>query len=277
MQPGTLYIVATPIGELQDFSPRAQAILQAVDLIAAEDTRHSRRLLNEFAINTHMISLHEHNERSITDRLLQQVADGQSLAVISDAGTPLINDPGFILVRTAHERGIQVSPVPGPCAIVTLLSAAGISAAEFIFCGFLPVKNGVRTKYLANLITENRTLIFYEAPHRILASIETMRDVFGADRIVCIGRGLTKKFETIKRSSLGELLTWLQEDANQQRGEFVIVVEGADSPKTINKNVEDVLRVLLTELPVKMAAKLSAKLTGEDRQELYKLALRLKI
>jgi 16S rRNA (cytidine1402-2'-O)-methyltransferase len=268
-----LYIVATPIGNLADFSPRAQEVLKQVQLIAAEDTRHSRRLLDAFGISTKVISLHQHNERSRSETLIEQLKNGDSIAIISDAGTPLISDPGQPLVELAHANGIQVVPVPGCCAVITALSAAGFSDTSFSFEGFLPSKGGERRKRLATFVNSPSTTVIYEAPHRIVATLNDMRDTFGPDREACVAREITKTFEQIVRAPLSGICEWVSADSNHQRGEFVICIKGNPSPSSQSAlDAETVMRALLTELPPRKAAKLAASLTGADSKELYKLA-----
>lgn len=270
---GILYIVATPIGNLADFSARATAVLREVDLIVAEDTRHSRRLLDHFAIPTKMLSLHEHNEQQRVSQLLDLLQQGKAIALISDAGTPLISDPGYHLVRSVREQGIKVVPVPGACALIAALSAAGLPSDRFMFEGFLPAQQTARTKHLRSLQHEMRTVIFYEAPHRIVALVQDMLTVFGEQRYVVLARELTKTFETIHGDSLVELLKWLQADPNQQKGEFVVLLRGAEKAQDQTMQAQRVLEILLAELPVKQAARLAAEITGEKKNLLYKQAL----
>lgn len=270
-----LYVVATPIGNLEDFSPRAIKTLQNVDQIAAEDTRHSQKLLKHFAITTPLISLHEHNETAFSKVLLDCLKKNQSIALISDAGTPLINDPGYRLVKLAQEHGIPVIPIPGPCALITALCASGLACDRFIFEGFLPEKSVARQKKLLEFLHETRTIIFYEAPHRILALIEDMLDVLGPKRYVVLARELTKTFETIHGDSLSQLKIWLSSDKNQQKGEFVVLIAGA---KYVNPNeveAQRILEILLNELPIKQATSIAAKITREKKNKLYALALAL--
>ncbi|OIZ94338.1 rRNA (cytidine-2'-O-)-methyltransferase [Candidatus Rickettsiella isopodorum] len=268
-----LYVVATPIGNLEDFSTRAIEILQTVDQIAAEDTRHSQKLLKYFGITTPLISLHEHNETISSKILLNCLKKNRSIALISDAGTPLINDPGYRLVKLAHQHGIPVIPIPGPCALITALCASGLPCDRFIFEGFLPGKNSARLKKLQEFLYETRTIIFYEAPHRILELIDDMLAVFGPKRYVVLARELTKAFETIHGDNLEKLNIWLNSDKNQQKGEFVILVEGAEylSPYEIDR--QRILGILLAELPIKQATSLAAKITHAKKNKLYALAL----
>lgn len=268
-----LYIVATPIGNLSDFTPRAQEVLAKVALIAAEDTRHSRRLLDAFGINTKVISLHQHNERGRSEALLEQLKSGDSIAIISDAGTPLISDPGQPLVELAHAHGIQVVPIPGCCAVITALSAAGFADTSFSFEGFLPSKAGERRKRLSTFVNSPATTVLYEAPHRIVATLEDIANTFGPDREACVAREITKTFEQIVRAPASELVEWVNADSNHQRGEFVICIAGNTEPSSQSAlDGETVMRTLLTELPPRKAAKLAARLTGADSKALYKLA-----
>ncbi|OUD15473.1 16S rRNA (cytidine(1402)-2'-O)-methyltransferase [Thioflexithrix psekupsensis] len=275
MTQGILYIVATPIGNLQDCSMRAIQILKQVDLIAAEDTRHSRRLLDQFGITTPLYALHEHNEYHHSQTLTSRLLSGTSIALISDAGTPLISDPGYYLVAACHQAGIVVSPIPGASALISALSAAGMPADRFVFEGFLAAKSGARCKQLEALRQESRTLVFYETPHRIVDSVADMIAIFGAAREVVMARELTKVYETIHRSSLGELFQWLQQDTQQQKGEFVLVIAGAppQSNEEIPAEAVRIFHLLREELPLKQAAKLTSQITGIHRNQLYALGL----
>lgn len=276
--PGTLYVVATPIGNLDDISARMLKTLQNVALIAAEDTRHSARLMQHFGINTPLIACHDHNERDQGLRLVERLLAGESIALISDAGTPLISDPGFHLVRAARAAGVPVVPVPGPCALVAALSAAGLPSDRFVFEGFLPARSSGRRQQLEALCEEPRTLIFYEAPHRLLESLRDMQTVFGDERVVVLARELTKTFETIKGAPLVELCAWVEADSNQQRGECVLLVEGWRAPEgeeSLSAEVLRILQLLLAELPLKRAAALAAEITGVRKNLLYQEALRL--
>jgi len=277
MNSGILYLIATPIGNLGDLSPRACETLKQVDLIAAEDTRHSARLLQHYGISTSMMALHEHNEAQQTEKLIARLQNDESIAVISDAGTPLISDPGAPLVLAAHQAGIRVEPVPGPCAAISALSASGLPASKFIFEGFLPAKKSSRRSHLESLMQEHRTMIFYESPHRLMASMEDLIAVFGDDRPATLARELTKRFETIRLSTLAELYQWLQADANQQKGEFVLLVAGMKKREVEADDGEliRVLTILLTDLPLKQAAQLAGKITGTKRNHAYEVALRL--
>lgn len=276
---GTLYVVATPIGNLEDISARALRILNEVALIAAEDTRHSARLLQHFGITTPLAACHEHNERDEGGRFIQRLLAGDSVALISDAGTPLISDPGYHLVRQARAACVRVVPVPGACALVAALCAAGLPSDRFIFEGFLPAKRTGRRTRLEQLREEPRTLIFYEAPHRILDCLQDMASVFGGERVAVLGRELTKTFETLKGAPLAALEQWVAADANQQRGECVVVVAGCRAPEgeeSVDDNARRVLKLLLAELPVKRAAAVAAEITGVRKNLLYQLALQEK-
>lgn len=273
---GTLYVVATPIGNLQDLTPRALEVLRSVQLIAAEDTRHSARLLQHFGVSTPTTACHDHNERDKSLRLIERILGGESVALISDAGTPLISDPGYHLVRLAREAGVKVCPIPGACALIAALSAAGLPSDRFAFEGFLPAKAHGRRARIQALIAEPRTWMVYEAPHRLMECLEDMLAVLGGDRHVVLARELTKTFETIKGSPLSELVEWVRSDADQQRGECVLVVEGMVPPEAddgLDPEAERVLDILLAELPVKQAAALAAQLTGVKKNRLYQVAL----
>lgn len=274
--PGTLYVVATPIGNLEDISARALRVLREVQLIAAEDTRHSARLLQHFGITTPLAACHEHNEREQGSRLVQRLLAGDDLALISDAGTPLISDPGYHLVRNARAAGVRVVPVPGACALIAALSASGLASDRFVFEGFLPARSTGRRQRLQALVEEPRTLIFYEAPHRLLECLADLRELFGAERPAVLARELSKTFETIKGAPLGELHEWVAADSNQQRGECVLLVEGWHEPQgeeALSAEALRVLDLLLAELPLKRAAALAAEITGVRKNLLYQQAL----
>lgn len=276
MNQGTLYIVATPIGNLGDMSPRAIETLRQVNLIAAEDTRHSKHLLVQQGVDTPLQACHEHNEAQLAPRLIERMQAGESIALISDAGTPLMSDPGYRLVRAAHQAGIRVSPVPGACAAIAALSASGLATDRFLYAGFSPHKAAARQQFFRELSERTETLVFYESSHRVVASVEDMLQVFGADREVVLAREISKTFETIHKTLLEELPGWLQNDANQQKGEFVIVLQGAKGDfdqKTLS--LEAVLVPLLGELSVKQASALAAKITGIKKNQVYKIALEL--
>ena len=270
-QVGKLWVVATPIGNLDDLSPRARATLAGADLIAAEDTRHSAALLQHAGIATRCIALHEHNEREISGDLVARLCAGAQIALISDAGTPLISDPGFRLVRAAREAGIAVSPVPGACAAIAALSAAGLPSDRFVFEGFLPVKAAARRAHLQSLRTETRTLIFYESSHRVVEALDDLVTVFGGARRAVLARELTKLFETVLDGPLAELAARVVADSNQQRGEFVVLVAGAGEDAAEARLAEGrrVFELLRTELPPGRAAKLAADISGAPRNRLY--------
>lgn len=277
-KPGTLYVVATPIGNLQDITLRAIEVLKRVDRIAAEDTRHSAPLLNHFSINKPTLSLHEFNEREKFIILLDYLEQGESIALISDAGTPLISDPGFHLVREAKARDINVVPIPGSCAAIAALSVAGLPTDKFIFLGFLPAKPDARRHYLERLRHETSTMIFYEAPHRLLSVLQTMSHVFGENRKAVIARELTKVHESIISASLITHIDRLTSYGNQLRGEMVILIAGTDNKDhtTCEVSPDKVLDLLLAELPLKQAVTLASKITGERKNIFYDKALKKK-
>lgn len=268
-----LYVVATPIGNLGDMVPRAVATLKTVDLIAAEDTRHSRRLLDHFNIATRCIAYHDHSTPAELALLIEHLRGGKSLALISDAGTPLVSDPGYRLVDAALAAGFRVVPIPGASAAIAALSAAGLPTDRFVFEGFLPAKTAGRRQRLEALVGETRTLVFYEAPHRLLETLADMAAICGVERVAVLAREITKLHETIHRAPLGELLAWVESDANQTRGECVLLLHGAAETTDIAAEQARVLRLLLEELPLKQAAVLAAKITGGKKNALYELAL----
>ncbi len=274
---GTLYVVATPIGNLQDITLRALETLKSVDIVAAEDTRHSAQLLGHFGIPTKLTALHEHNERSAGQKLVELLQSGQSVALISDAGTPAISDPGALLVNMAIAAGIKVVPIPGANAAITALSASGILMPRFLFIGFMPAKSSHRKQVLATLRDVPATLVFYEAPHRVLESIADLAATLGGERSITFARELTKTFETIHSCRLEEALNWLLADPNQQRGEFVLLVEGAPEAEeqAVSDDARRILETLLAELPLKQAVKLAAEISGAKKNALYDLALTL--
>ncbi|MDH3871534.1 MAG: 16S rRNA (cytidine(1402)-2'-O)-methyltransferase [Gammaproteobacteria bacterium] len=278
MNEGVLYVVATPIGNLQDITARALDTLKRVARIAAEDTRHSRKLLAHYGIDTPMTALHEHNEHEVTGTLLKMLHSGTDLALISDAGTPLISDPGFYLVRAVRQAGMKVVPVPGPSACITALSASGLPTDRFVFEGFLPAREHARRQRLEALRDEHRTLVFYESSHRVADCLTDMVEVLGAGRAAVVARELTKTFETIRAGALSELLAWLLGDAQQQRGEFVVMVQG-EAPAAeaaMDPQAQQVLELLMQELPLKQAAALASKITGLAKNLCYQRALELK-
>jgi 16S rRNA (cytidine1402-2'-O)-methyltransferase len=273
---GTLYVVATPIGNLGDLTPRAREVLASVALIAAEDTRHTRQLLQTCGIGTALTSLHEHNEAQKSAELVARLARGDSIALVSDAGTPLVSDPGFDLVAAARREGIAVVAIPGACSAIAALSVAGLPANRFVFEGFLPAKAAARGERLRLLGTEERTLIFYEAPHRLAEVLRDMAASLGAERRASISRELTKRFETTYSGTLAELSAAAERDSDMARGEIVIVVSGAPTAGTaLELNADALLRALLQELPPSQAAKVAAHLTGGKRSELYEAALQI--
>ena len=268
--PATLHVVATPIGHLGDLSPRALETLRGVAAICAEDTRHTRQLLAHFGVERPLLALHQHNEDAQADQLVERLRSGDSLALVSDAGTPLVSDPGYRLVRAARAAGIRVSPVPGACAAIAALSVAGLASDRFAFEGFLPAKAGARRERLARLASEARTLIFYESSHRIEESLEDMAVAFGGDRPAVLARELTKLFETVLDGPLARLLEQVSADSNQRKGEFVLIVEGVGDDADA-KAVEGrrLYAKLVEHLPPSTAAKLAADLSGAPRKALY--------
>lgn len=272
---GSLYIVATPIGNLEDLSQRALDTLRNVDIIAAEDTRHSKKLLTYYNISRPLVSCHDHNEDKKAASFIEKIRKGLNIALISDAGTPLVSDPGYRLVKAAHEQGVSVVPIPGACAAIAALSAAGLPSDKFTFEGFLPSKSGTRIHQLQQLAFEERTMIFYEAPHRILACLDDMLAIFGAERQVALARELTKKFETIRLGSLSSLVEWSYGDSDQQRGEMVIIVSGFEKQNKTELSAEEkrTMKVLLAELPLSQAAAIGSKLLSVGKKNLYDYGL----
>ena len=272
---GTLYIVATPIGNLQDITQRALAVFAEVDLIAAEDTRHSGLLLSHYGIKKPFFALHDHNEQQKADLLVEKLRVGTNIALISDAGTPLISDPGFHLVRKCRQAGVKVVPLPGACAAITALCASGIASDRFCFEGFLPAKSKARRDRLQNLQKEDRTLIFYESTHRILDTLADVEELFGAERYVVLAREITKTWETISGDSVGNLRRWLSEDANHTKGEMVLIVEGCLETEETEFSPEAVkaLKLIAAELPLKKAAAIVAELYGYKKNALYQFGL----
>ncbi len=275
-QRGILYVVATPIGNLGDISSRAKEVLASVDVVLAEDTRHSRKLLTRLGLEKKLISMHEHNEIARIPKIIQLLGDGQCVALISDAGTPLLSDPGYRLLKAAREQGIQAVPVPGPSALTAALSVAGLPTDRFVFEGFLPAKSGARARHLKLLLAEPRTMVFYEAPHRLLKVLDDMAQILGGERPACVARELTKKFETVYYGTLEELAERAKRESDMGRGEMVIVVSGADGSVTAGaQDISALLDELLSELSPAKAARIASRVSGLPRQEIYALATRL--
>lgn len=278
IKPSTLYIVATPIGNLGDITLRAIETLKNVDLIAAEDTRHSGLLLQHFAIEGRLYPLHDHNEQQKTEALIEKLKSGLSIALISDAGTPLINDPGYHLVKACYRNQITVVPVPGACAAITALSVSGLPTNRFCYEGFLPAKSKARIDLLTQLKQEPRTVVFYESTHRILDSLQDMLNVYGPEKIVVLAKELTKSWETIIHSPLKDLIEWLKADDNRRKGEFVLIVEGYDkvNEQEIDPDAIKLLNRLQQEIPLKKAAGIVAEIYGLKKNQLYQLGLEQK-
>lgn len=273
---GALYIVATPIGNLEDLSPRAKIVLKNVDLILAEDTRHSKPMLNQFGIKTKIRAYHDYNERTQTPILIQQLQAGTSIALISDAGTPLICDPGYHLLVAAHAAEIKVIPIPGPSALISALSVAGFSSEKFVFEGYLPAKKAARRQRLQFLKNEIRTIVFYEVPHRILACIEDAISCFGGERQAVIAKEITKLHENIQRATLIEILGWLNSDRDLRKGEFVVVIQGCKVDRFDTQEAYRILKILLADHSVKEATKLTSEIMQGNKNNIYKLAMDLK-
>ncbi|GAB3476179.1 16S rRNA (cytidine(1402)-2'-O)-methyltransferase [Marinomonas epiphytica] len=273
---GTLHIVATPIGNLDDFSKRAEQTLRDVDYIGAEDTRHTKRLLNHFGIEAKLFSLHDHNEKDKANYVASLLEEGKNVALVSDAGTPLISDPGYHIVSNLREKGLRVSPVPGACAFIAALCASGLATDQFFFAGFVPAKSKARCDLYESWQSQAGTVVFYESTHRIYDSIQDLDKVYG-DRVqVVIGREVTKTFETFLSGTPSELLTQFDQDANQMRGEFVVMLQIEKiEASAAEQEAQRVLAILLEDLPVKQAAAMAAKLTGEKKNALYKMALEM--
>ena len=272
-----LYVVATPIGNLSDITFRALEVLNAADTIAAEDTRNTKYLLQHHGINdARLLALHQHNERGAAEKVIALIAQGLSVALVTDAGTPAVSDPGAILVEAVRTAGFRVIPIPGASAVVTALSASGLSAPHFLFYGFLPNKSSARCSALQTLVEHPYTLVFYEAPHRILDCTKDLLDVFGGEREIVFAREITKLFESIHRCKLSEALDWLNSDPNNLRGEFVLLVSAAKPNEGLDVETEKTLSLLLEELPLKQAVQLAVKITGGNKNELYERALSLK-
>ena len=274
----TLYVVATPIGNLGDITLRALEILKGVDAIAAEDTRHTAGLLSHFGISKKLMAVHEHNEHQSAEKLLAQLNAGDNIALVTDAGTPGISDPGAVVVDFVRKAGIKVVPIPGASAVIAALSASGIAQNGFLFYGFLPASGAARRKALEALKVQTVTLVFYEAPHRIVESVNDMANVLGAERRVTFAREITKTFETIYSCNLGDAKAWLEADTNQQRGEFVLLVEAAEikAAEEFSEETVRVLKLLMVDLPLKQAVKLAAEISNEKKNDLYEFALQLK-
>ena len=274
---GILYIVATPIGNLSDITIRAVEILQKVDAVLAEDTRHTKKLFDHYEIGSPLVAFHEHNENEKVDYILAQIGSGKSLALVSDAGTPLISDPGYNLVLEAKKNGISVVPIPGPSALIAALSSSGIESNNFTFFGFLPSKQSARLKLLKTKKSLNETIIFYESPKRILAALMDMLEVFGEKRQVCLAKEITKSFETILNDNLVNLIEYLTSDSSHQKGEFVIIISPANKVDLDEAQVqlEKILPILCAEMGASQAAKLAAKITGIDKKHCYKRAINL--
>jgi 16S rRNA (cytidine1402-2'-O)-methyltransferase len=278
MSLGTLYVVATPIGNLGDMTIRGLETLKAVDAIAAEDTRHTSGLLSHFGISKKLIAVHEHNEHQSAEKLLTQLQAGENIALVTDAGTPGISDPGAVVVDLVRRAGVKVVPIPGASAVIAALSASGITQNGFHFYGFLPASGAARRKVLESLKSQTVTLVFYEAPHRIVECVEDLAHVLGAERRLTFARELTKTFETFYTCAASEASAWLQADTNQQRGEFVLLVEAATvkEAEEIPEETVRVLKLLLADLPLKQAVKLATEITHEKKNVLYEFALKLK-
>ncbi len=274
MTTGNLYIVATPIGNLNDITLRALEVLKQVDLIAAEDTRHSRKLLDHYQINTRMVSLHEHNEEQRIGFVRCKLEAGENIALISDAGTPLISDPGYKLVQEIRQVGLSVLAVPGPCAAIAALSIAGLPTDQFLFAGFLPAKNQARYQILEKLTSQSATLVFYESPRRIVSCMKDLANLCNSDRAVAIAKELTKSYETVVAGTALEIVDWLEQDEQRCKGEFVVIVEGkTNRPTDINPDVARALRAAREYMPLKKACALIADLTGLSKNDLYSAAL----
>lgn len=272
----TLYVVATPIGNLDDITLRAINTLKSVDLIAAEDTRHSGLLLQHLGIKAKLFALHDHNEQEKAHVLIEKLKSGLSIALISDAGTPLINDPGYHLVKACRENNINVVPIPGACAAIAALSVAGLPSDKFCYEGFLPAKTKARQDYLTTLCEESRTMIFYESTHRLLDTLKDMQTVWGSDKHIVLAKELTKTWETIVSYPVNELIRWLQEDSTRQKGEFVLIVEGhSKTDNAIDAKVMTTLKLLVKELPLKKAAAITAEMYELKKNQLYQIGLSL--
>lgn len=276
LQPGTLFVVATPIGNLADLSERARQVLAAVDLIACEDTRHTQKLLQHLGLKKPLLSVHDHNERDRIEQVAEHLNGGRTMALVSDAGTPLISDPGYPLVQGLRQKGLKVTPIPGVSAVITALSAAGLPTDRFTFEGFLPHKSGAKKERLEGLAQQTATQVFYESKHRILDTLAVMAEVFGEEREACVARELTKTFESFYHGTFPDILQQLQVDADQQKGEFVVMVAGNKNPQSDSAvNLDKLFRLLLAELPPKKAAAIVADISGENKKALYQKALEI--
>lgn len=275
---GILYIVATPIGNLKDITRRAVEILESVDWVAAEDTRHTRPLLQYLGMNKTLISLHEHNEKSRSEQLLEKLRNGENGALVSDAGTPLINDPGYYLVKLLREKGVDVVPIPGPSAVITALCAAGLPTARFSYEGFLPAKSNKRLAVLATLVDDVRTLVFYESPHRVITSLADFQTAFGSDREMVVARELTKKFEQFVSGPIAEVVEYFTENQDKVRGEFVFMLSGAEEKEVVELSTMDelILTLLKQNLPVKQISEIVADYAGIKKKPIYNRVLELK-
>ena len=273
---GKLFIVATPIGNLEDLTPRARQTLAEVDLIAAEDTRHTGRLLSHIGVKTRLLSLHDHNEEQVVSKLVAALQSGESIALVSDAGTPLVSDPGYRLVQAAHAGGIVVSPIPGPSAVTAALCVAGLPTDRFCFEGFLPAKKAARRHALETLSRETRTLVFYESVHRIADVLADLCDAFGCERAAFVGRELTKMYEQCVQDTLGSLRDKIADGSIVGKGEFVIVVAGSDASAESTLEIDRLLQALAAELSAKDAARVAAEATGLKRNDLYKRLLSIR-
>ncbi len=276
-QQGQLYVVATPIGHLSDLSERAKAVLAKVELIACEDTRHTQKLLQHLGLKKNLISLHEHNENERLTLITEKLKTGSQIALVSDAGTPLISDPGYKLIQHLRQQSIKISPIPGACALISALSVAGIASNKFCFEGFLPAKKNQREATLSTLVNESRSLIFYESKHRILDSLDSMQHIFGNNRQACLAREMTKQFETFYYGNFSQILAELHADPQQQKGEFVIIINGNPEPATAaNYSEQTLFTRLLKELPPNKAAAIMADISQDNKKTWYQRALELR-
>jgi len=272
-----LYVVATPIGNLRDITLRALDVLAAVNVVAAEDTRNTAHLLAHHGISAdRLMAVHQHNERAAAEKIVVLLQTGQSVAFVSDAGTPAVSDPGALLVQAVRAAGLRVIPIPGANAALAALSASGLAEPHFLFYGFLPNKSAARRTVLESLRGQTCALVFYEAPHRIIECVADLHVVLGGDRQIVLAREITKLFETIHACSLRDAEAWLASDSNQQRGEFVVLISGAEPQQGLSAETLSTLSLLLDELPLKQAVQLATKITGANRNELYQSALQMK-